>query len=74
VNIDPNTLFNALLLALILGLGKWVWSLNAKVATFVTREQLGEFHREMNSNFSAVHSELRKLLEDLAYLKGKQGN
>jgi hypothetical protein len=71
MNVDPGTIFQVILGAGLIGLGKWVWNLNAKVATFVTREQLGEFQKELSSNFNAIHTELKKVAEDLAYLRGR---
>lgn len=60
--------------AAIVGLFGWVFNLQGKIATFVTREDLSRLQKDVHDNFGKVLDEMKKLAEDLAYLRGKSGN
>ncbi len=53
--------------AAVLGLFGWVFILQGKVSTFVTQ-------KELHDSLGLLHAELKKIGEDLAYLKGKSGS
>lgn len=48
----------------IVGLFVWVFVLQGKIATFVTQ-------KDLQDTMGEVRKELTKIVEDLAYLKGK---
>lgn len=64
----------AVTIAGVIGLGRWVFALQGKIATFVTRSDLADMQKGIGDNFSKLHDELKKVSEDLAYLRGKSGN
>lgn len=67
-------ILNGVCLAGLVGLGGWVFALQGKIATFVTRADLADMQKGIGENFSKLHDELKKVSEDLAYLRGKSGN
>jgi hypothetical protein len=69
MNIDA--IFQAITVAGLIGLFGWVFSLQGKISTFVTRDNLAQFQRDLANNFAKVHEELKKVSEDIAFLRGK---
>lgn len=69
-----DALFQLLAGSAIIGLFGWVFNLQGRIATFVTREDLSRFQKDVHDNFGKVLDEMKKLAEDLAYLRGKSGN
>lgn len=63
-SVNMSDLYEYLTRAAVLGLFGWVFVLQGKIATFVTQKDLQETMGE-------VRKELTKIIEDLAYLKGK---
>lgn len=69
-----ESIVQALTIASVTGLFVWVFRLQGKIATFVTREDLSNIQKDFQSNFSKLHDELKKVAEDLAYLRGRSEN
>lgn len=69
-----ETIVQSLTIAAVTGLFVWVFKLQGKIATFVTREDLSNIQRDFQVNFSKLHDELKKVAEDLAYLRGRSEN
>lgn len=73
MNIDLSVLAQMIMGASILGLFAWVFQMQGRISQFVTWENMREIQDSISSNFAELHSELKKLSEDLAYLRGKSG-
>ena len=72
--VNLEHIIQAVTIAGVVGLGGWVFALQGKIATFVTRADLADMQKGIGDNFSKLHDELKKVSEDLAYLRGKSGN
>lgn len=73
-SVNLENIIQAVTIAGLIGVGGWVFALQGKIATFVTRSDLADMQKGIGDNFSKLHDELRKVSEDLAYLRGKSGN
>lgn len=72
--VNVENIIQAITIAALVGLGGWVFALQGRIATFVTRADLADMQKGIGDNFSKLHDELKKVSEDLAYLRGKSGN
>lgn len=72
--VNVENIIQAITIAGLVGVGGWVFALQGKIATFVTRADLADMQKGIGDNFSKLHDELKKVSEDLAYLRGKSGN
>lgn len=73
-SVNLENIIQAVTIAGLIGVGGWVFALQGKIATFVTRADLADMQKGIGENFSKLHDELKKVSEDLAYLRGKSGN
>lgn len=71
MNIDPSAILGTVAIAGVIGLARWVWSLQGKIATFVTYKDLKELQSGIDNSFRVIHEQLGKLAEDVAYLRGR---
>lgn len=73
MNIDPQIIVQGVSVIVIAGLIKDHIAIRSRMATFITQDAMRKIESEISHRFNEVSTELRKIAEDLAFLRGKSG-